>query len=60
MKWSKEKPKKTGWYWYRDSVIETPFIGKLQGSCISFPHGMYIYVDDAPGEFAGPIPEPEE
>lgn len=64
LKWTKEKPKEAGWYWYK-----TRKNGKA--SCVEFVKycnairkitrwGYGDYVEDMRGFFAGPIPEPEE
>lgn len=60
LRFSREKPSKDGkWYWYRDTEGE-PAIGFLRDGCLTFLGGSYVYIDNAPGEFAGPIQEPEE
>ena len=60
LRFSREKPTQDGkWYWYRDTEGE-PAIGFLLDGCLSFLGGEYVYIDNTPGEFAGPIPEPEE
>ncbi len=65
MIWSKEKPTHPGWYWYRSIVCETTLYtrvvevfpdGKVcDGSLLPMDH-----IDKCQGEWAGPIPEPEE
>ena len=59
LRFSREKPTQDGWYWYRDKDME-PTIGFLLGRCLSLRGGDYVYIENAPGEFAGPIQEPEE
>ena len=29
MKWTKNKPTKIGWYWYKDGLTDSPVIGKV-------------------------------
>ena len=63
LRWTKEKPTKNGWYWWRTGggcnlrgivsvCIETDIM-VLAG-------GIYKYLSQTTGEWAGPIPEPEE
>jgi hypothetical protein len=54
MKWTTEKPTKPGWYWERkfDTVHIKYFDRDL------FFGGLYTAWET--GEWAGPIPEPEE
>ncbi|MBE6440713.1 MAG: hypothetical protein E7022_00030 [Desulfovibrio desulfuricans] len=59
LRFSREKPTQDGeWYWYRDTEGE-PAIGFLLDGCLTFLGGSYMYIDNAPGEFAGPIQWPE-
>ena len=60
LKWTKEKPTKDGWYWFRHKAFNT-YIAKVTcGGTILF--GQYFNVKDInnDAEWAGPIPEPEE
>ena len=57
MGWTKEKPTKAGWYWYRRLQGHNEVVlvdGKLMQTMDSF-----ILVSDAVGEWQGPI-TPEE
>ena len=57
-KFSKEIPTVTkSYYWYRETDKE-PAIGYLNEKCITFLGGEYVYLEQAKGEFAGPIKMP--
>lgn len=58
MKWQSKKPKIPGWYWLRsagdiDRVVHVVELGQMY--CISFG-----FVSQLHGQWAGPIPKPEE
>lgn len=68
MKWTSDKPTKSGFYWIRDSVLK-----KSSAYAIISIHvcgdGIFFYDDDvakpfgaflAKFQFAGPIPRPDE
>ena len=62
MKWTSELPTEPGWYWVRNSTtkhknIVLVFDGLVAGNytCLKVEEAHEIY-----GEWAGPIPEPEE
>lgn len=65
MKWTTEKPTAPGWYWYRSIVCE---VTRYTRVVEVFPNGKVSdgslfpmdHVDKFNGEWAGPIPEPEE
>lgn len=65
MKWTWEKPTTPGWYWYRSIVCETTMYTRVVEV---FPNGkvsdgLLLPMDQIAtrqGEWAGPIPEPEE
>jgi hypothetical protein len=68
MTWTNEKPTVEGWYWYRDKPGASERVVELyhwQGGPKLFYReigrilGMPIFHDEA-GQFAGPIPKPEE
>lgn len=70
MKWTKEKPTKTGWYWYQNvgfkfsypTIVQVSYYGtKLAIDWESTYNGHYEYqVDKLKDDFwCGPIPEPE-
>lgn len=64
--WSTEKPTRPGWYWWRqpycqDVIVEITLGGAKNGK------RLYVVTDgdtgelaSFSGEWAGPIPEPEE
>ncbi len=63
MKWTTEKPTAPGWYWYKGAgyptilyVYTETFIGSLFVEDPDYGGPVQGY----PGEWAGPIPEPEE
>lgn len=65
MKWSKEKPTQAGWYWWKD--LDRP--GKPHmAHVVNDGYGLTVYgieeysrrLYEVRGEWAGPIPEPEE
>lgn len=64
--WSKEKPTVPGWYWWRKKgtteraicQIEQPVNSKyLWVYCVT---GFRMELPSCFGEWAGPLPEPEE
>lgn len=59
LRWTGNKPTEPGWYCYRYPDGKWA-IGYLRGNCITFPGGEYLYLDNAPGEFAGPIKTPKD
>lgn len=66
MKWTHEKPTAPGWYWYKNADDEIPeiacVISKGGELYLSF-FGEYTFeveLADCLGEFAGPIPKPED
>lgn len=61
LRWTREKPKRAGWYWYRNQgnlnigdvfMAVWGFVANLNGS------GHPVSVKDLDGEWAGPLPEP--
>jgi hypothetical protein len=65
--WTKGKPTKTGWYWYRDRHYEAQpvhvNIGSLIGDTIGFfgesEDDSVVLLADLNGVWAGPIAPPE-
>jgi len=59
--WTNEKPTKPGWYWYKYRQYEPRVVEIIQ--CLhglKFPYwGNPVKIEDADGQFAGPIPEPD-
>ena len=60
--WTKDKPTKAGYYWYREArtyVVEVCFV---RGERIVYKCGHDCDKDlsELAGEWAGPIPEPRE
>ena len=71
LKWTSEKPKDIGWYWYRPEPRFIPRMvyvcwryepNKDPRWCVIIPCNcdMWLNVNEFGGEWAGPIPEPEE
>lgn len=64
MKWTKEKPRKTGFYWWRDkefSPMATIIAADVENrESIIVGSAKVIDFTKAGGEWAGPIPEPED
>ena len=65
MKWTANKPDRTGWYWWRSGAPRIQLIcyieiGETDG-CVSFAYGeRYRQLSEMSGQWAGPIPMPEE
>ena len=68
MTWTNEKPTAAGWYWYRDH-IDTRIVSLIENAVmvrgelgIFDPLNIYyvLLVSESMGQFAGPIPKPEE
>lgn len=71
MKWTRNKPTQTGWYWYRNNDIQPAVIhvnisGSLSGYGDTRPYAFLPFMDydqplDAfPGEWCGPLPAPND
>ena len=72
MKWTKEKPMKSGWYWWRPKKNFVPHIAYVVWESVIHPvqkDRMFVLyppfsveftVNERGGEWAGPIQEPEE
>lgn len=62
LRWTKEKPTQNGWYWWRTG--EDCNLRGIVSVCIETDimvlAGSYKYLSQTTGEWAGPIPEPEE
>lgn len=58
LRWTRERPTKEGWYWYKHDDGQR-IIGRLFHGGLHFPGGNFNSLKDMPGEWAGPIPEPE-
>jgi len=59
LRWTRERPTKEGWYWYKHDDGQR-IIGRLFHGGLHFPGGNFNSLKDMPGEWAGPIPVPEE
>jgi hypothetical protein len=61
-RWVTDKPKQTGWYWFRGQAHEAdPFIVLVdEAGQFQWPDGAFQEVSLANGEWAGPIEEPTE
>jgi hypothetical protein len=68
MKWTKNPPTETGFYFFRDTdipvgticVVKYPGLAENHNLRAHFTDGSRLYVKDRPGaEWAGPIPEPK-
>lgn len=61
--WTDVKPTVPGWYWYRESASEHPdsweIVDYRDGEIID-EDGFIFHPDEFTGQFAGPIPQPEE
>ena len=63
IKWTKEKPKKSGYYWYSkyySRVVEVIFPEKGTPFYLETGYSNQYYLCNAHEEWAGPIPMPEE
>ncbi len=62
LQWTEEKPAAAGWYWYRGGAGDMePFIVEVDASgCFQWPDGGFQEVKLAKGEWAGPIPFPDD
>ena len=60
--WTKITPSESGWYWFRGEANETePFIVLVdEYGQFQWPDGGYQEAKLAKGEWAGPIPLPDE
>ena len=60
MTWSSENPSKPGWYWWRDKGMfpRIRLIQKDRDSRLFTDTNVYAKFEK--GQWAGPIPEPEE
>ncbi len=63
MIWTTEKPTRTGWYWWRrpsipEDVIVEVYKDKRNPAMLMLRGRGRLYVQR--GQWAGPIPEPEE
>ena len=64
--WSRERPTKPGWYWWREEgrqpvIIHVVRCGEIiqQPLLANFASGRRRYLSDLAGEFQGPL-EPKE
>jgi hypothetical protein len=63
MTWTKDKPTVPGWYWYRNphGFVWVENIDEKDGElCAVSTAGVMYLVENYPGEWAGPLPLPEE
>jgi len=67
--WSEQSPSKEGWCWYREEGCEKKAIqveeaygfynfGRMRVN-MKYNSCYWRWADEAPGEWAGPIPEPK-
>lgn len=66
LRWTTERPKEPGWYWYRDKVRREPIVvtydpikNYAREGHLGHPLDK-LAAEYKPIEWAGPIPEPEE
>jgi len=62
LKWTREKPTKDGWYWWRtggDCNLRG-IVSVCIETDIMVLAGNYKYLSQTTGEWAGPIPVPED
>ena len=64
MKWTKERPKESGWYWVDDGKVQIAWVD-FDGKDISvlFLNDFVYDISEFKQEYvewAGPIPEPED
>ncbi len=62
-RWTREQPTVEGWYWYKDQKTPEQPVFVYQttnGSLCELWRGDLQDLDNLRGEWAGPIPEPEE
>ena len=64
MKWSKEPPTEPGWYWWKMGDVSNPMLEvvKLEWNSCYYRLGtrQYYSAHELYGDWAGPIPQPEE
>ena len=63
MEWTREKPTKEGNYWYRapeDDSCVVVVVLDFENSLCAAAFDFYDTVDSLDGEWAGPIPYPDE
>lgn len=61
LRWTTEPPKKPGWYWWRwCKGAELNPLYVRDGLIVEYPRQSLTHVAGIGGEWAGPIPEPEE
>ncbi len=60
MKWTFEKPTEEGWYWFREDENDNiyPYYIQKRGDALCI-RGLG-WLNDFDGQFAGPMPTPEE
>lgn len=61
--WTRQKPAKPGWYWWRAESSATPCVFRVDQDHIQRENLItlgraILYLDEMPGEWQGPI-EPE-
>lgn len=63
LQWTKEPPKKPGWYWWREKKGNRPRIvdvGQGAGMDLAFTPKGLCKVNELDGEWAGPVRAPVE
>ncbi|WP_413935987.1 hypothetical protein [Nitrospira sp. BLG_1] len=61
--WTRERPTVPGWYWYRDMTTVPRVVSLIQDGYGLVVYGIEEYCNrlyEVRGEWAGPIPPPEE
>ena len=60
LRWTTEPPQEAGWYLWREKEWRRPIVREVEeGLVISDEFGTWSVID-VTGQWAGPIPEPEE
>lgn len=70
MKWTKRSPRRVGYFWFRENDQQTPLIVRIceeefgPNTDLFVRHGNgpddVNFIENYHGEWAGPIPMPEE
>lgn len=61
LRWTTSLPTKNGWYWYRYSQHDKPLIQVMSKHVeVLYIRMHLLWWRSRKGEWAGPIPEPEE
>lgn len=65
LEWTEEPPRTVGMYWWRQDPCSKYWVYKVRlvpaiHGLITYGHKGSIHVEDIGGQWAGPIPEPQE